>query len=83
MKLVSNLYSLYKMYSTLFLTESNPVGSLTVIRVNISTLRVEWTEPADFNGVFQTYAIQVSNERNSYNTTSTQLTVHQLGEYKF
>ena len=71
------------MYQTLFLSESGPVGNLTIVRVNSSTLRVEWIEPADFNGVFQTYRVKLvkgSSKVMLYNTTNLQITIDGLGE---
>ena len=48
-------------------------------------LRVEWTEPVDFNGVFQTYTALVSVKEGSnaklHNTTDLQWTVSGLGKF--
>ena len=67
------------------ITESGPVGSVNVVRVSSSMLRVEWTEPVNFNGVFQTYTVLVSVKEGSnakhYNTTGLQWTVSGLGKF--
>ncbi len=66
-------------------SESGPVGSLNVLRVNETVFTVNWTEPADLNGVLLTYTISTREEGSSsvteyYNTLATSFSIHELGK---
>ncbi|XP_064396201.1 uncharacterized protein LOC135343155 [Halichondria panicea] len=66
--------------------KSGPVGSLRVLRVNKTTLTVNWIEPVKVNGMLQTYTITTKEEGSSsavteYNTSATSFSISQLVPY--
>ncbi|XP_064396234.1 mucin-2-like [Halichondria panicea] len=66
--------------------KSGPVGSLRVLRVNETTLTVNWVAPAEVNGVLLTYTIRTNEEGSSsadteYNTLTTSFSIHELVPY--